>query len=344
MDQGHLHKQHEKLRHSTKNFDWNLTSARSTKCGTHWWKRIPKPFKLTNIFESNGPPVHKSHNHFNVKREPLLNIERSNTCMKCGGTFSKRHLAICPAKKISCTTCKYKGHFTKLCKSRCKNVNIVNTQIVDNRDFNPSDHPDVNMDHVIRECCGLINAWPESGQSDNDYYSALNVTTIFDNDGKELKKLLNIGLGKENQVILNIQVDSTSPVSFLKKKVLQEMKLQDSYSKISPVDKTTKDFYCGFTENAINISGNVILPIFSNEWSHDDWHFFLTEGHERNILGNDNLPKVGLEVSQKYFPHFQTNQTCKSINLISTKDTEKEIINTSKTFKNLFLWIGKIKI
>ena len=76
----------------------------------------------------------------------------------------------------------------------------------------------------------------ESGQSENDYYSVLNVTTIFEEDGKRLKKLLNIGLGKENQVILNIQVDSASPVSFLKKNVLHELKLRDPYLKIYPVD------------------------------------------------------------------------------------------------------------
>ena len=54
------------------------------------------------------------------------------------------------------------------------------------------------MDHINRECFGLINAWSETGQSENDDYSVLNVTTIFDDDGKELKKLLNTDLGKEN--------------------------------------------------------------------------------------------------------------------------------------------------
>ena len=72
------------------------------------------------------------------------------------------------------------------------------------------------MDRLNRGCCGVINTWSESGQSENDDYSVLNVNTIFDDDGKELIKLLNSGLGKENQVILNIQVDSASPVSFLK--------------------------------------------------------------------------------------------------------------------------------
>ena len=160
-------------------------------------KGILNHLKLTNNCKSNGSSVHKPYSQFTVKREPALNIEKSNTCMMCGGTFSKGHLAICPAKDTTCTSCKYKGHFTRLCKSRRRNVNIVNNQIVDNADINPSDLPDVNTDHVNRECCGVIKAWSESGQSENDNYSVLNVTTIFDNDGKELEKLLNIGLGKK---------------------------------------------------------------------------------------------------------------------------------------------------
>ena len=126
--------------------------------------------KLTNNFKSNGSTAHRPHNHFTVKREPTMNIENSNTCMQCGGTFSKEHLAVCPAKDTTCTSCKYKGHFTNFCKSRRKNVNIVNTQIVDNTDFNLSDHPDENGDHVNRKFCGVINTWSESGQSENDDY------------------------------------------------------------------------------------------------------------------------------------------------------------------------------
>ena len=136
---------------------------------------------------------------------------------------------------------------------------------------------------------------------------------------------------------------SAGPVSFLKKNVLHELKLRDPYLKIYPVDKAIKDLYCGFTDNAINNSGKVILPIFSNGWSHNDRHFFLAERHERNTLGNDNLRKVEIEVSQKYFPHFQTNKQCKSINSISPTNKDSEILKISKTFKNLFHRIGKIK-
>ena len=188
-------------------------------------KGITNHIKMTSTFKSNGYPSNKSFNQFNVKREPTLNIERKNTCMKCVGSFTKGHLAVCPAKDTTCTTCKYRGHFTRLCKSRRKNVNIVDSQILNHTDCNyPSEQPDVNNDRAKRKCCGVINACSESGQSDNDDCSVLNVTTIYDDQGKELKKPLNIGQGSKNQVVLKIQVDSASPVSFLKQNVLHELK------------------------------------------------------------------------------------------------------------------------
>ena len=157
MDQWHLHKHMRNNDIQRKIVTETLPPREALNVALIDEKGTLNHLKLTNNFECNGPPVHKSHNQFNVKIEPTLKIERSNTCMKCGGTFSKRHLAVCPAKNTICLSCKYKGHFTKLCKSHRKNVNIINKQIVDNTDFNPSDHPDVYMDHVNRDCCDVIN-------------------------------------------------------------------------------------------------------------------------------------------------------------------------------------------
>ena len=102
--------------------------------------------------------------------------------------------------------------------------------------------------------------------------------------------------------------------------------------KVYPVDQATKELYCGFTNNAINITGKVIVPIFSNGWCHKEFHFFLTQGHERKIFGNDNLPKVVIELSQKYYPQHTIKKTCKSINSITSLDKENEIDMISKTF------------
>ena len=118
---------------------------------------------------------------------------------------AKGHLAKCPAKDVICISCNFKRHSTKNCKSRRRNVSIVNIPGILNTGIaNPSDNNPVVNNHVEKECCGVINAWLETGKSDNDDYSVLNVTTIFGNDGKELKKPLNVGLGMENFVKLNI--------------------------------------------------------------------------------------------------------------------------------------------
>ena len=61
-------------------------------------KGITNHMKMMKTFKSNEPSVNKHFHQFYVKREPTLNIERSNTCMKCDGKFSKGHLAVCLAK------------------------------------------------------------------------------------------------------------------------------------------------------------------------------------------------------------------------------------------------------
>ena len=102
--------------------------------------------KLTNMARSstNGTTFKSFNNHNQIKKEPSLNIERSNTCMKCGNPFTKGHLNVCPAKDITCKNCYYKGHFAKLFKSSNKRP-TVNT---------------ANDNYVITENCTYVS--PES--------------------------------------------------------------------------------------------------------------------------------------------------------------------------------------
>ena len=69
-----------------------------------------------------------------------------------------------------------------------------------------------------QEMCGMINAWNECGQSDDDDLSVLSFRTIYDENGLETKKLLNIGLEWEKIVDMNIAVVFASPVSCLETK------------------------------------------------------------------------------------------------------------------------------
>ena len=184
--------------------------------------------------------------------------------------------------------------------------------------------------------CAVINAWTEEGISDNDDYSVLNIRTIYDTNGLETKKLVNIGLGDDAIVNLNIPVDWASPVSFLKQNVLHKLKLRNPQLKIQPVEKKTRELYCGFTNDTVNIIGKVVVRLQSA----DETPFFITSAHERNILGNDNLPRIGIEIAQRQ-PLLPVNiksrpELCKLNNYSDTT------LNLYHKYKGLFNRVGKI--
>ena len=73
---------------------------------------------------------------------------------------------------------------------------------------------------------GVIKAWNENGESDDEDFLVLSVRTVFDKNGLESKEILNIGMGWEMIVNMNISVDSVRPVKFIKENVFHEIKLR----------------------------------------------------------------------------------------------------------------------
>ena len=67
------------------------------------------------------------------------------------------------------------------------------------------------------------------------------------------------------------------------------------------MDEITKKAYQGFG-STINIIGRVRVRIRSKGWDASDQKVFITEGAERNLLGNDILPNLGILVLQKQPP------------------------------------------
>ena len=188
----------------------------------------------------------------------------------------------------------------------------------------------------------MINAWTEEGISDNDDYSVLNIRTIYDTNGLETKKLVNIGLGDDATVNLNIPVDSASPASFLKQNVRHELTLRNPQLKMQPEEKKTWELYCGFTNDTINIIGKVVVRLYSNGWIADETPFFITSGHEKIILGNDSLPRIGIAIAQRQ-PLLPVNnltipELCK---LNNNSDT---ILNLYHKYKRLFNRVGQIPL
>ena len=162
-----------------------------------------------------------------------MNIEKSTACMECGNAFTKGHLNACPVKQKIYFICKYKRHFGRLCRSKGRRPSVkIVKETVNNQ--NCSYYPEVPQATTYENFCGVIEAWTEEGTGDSDDYSVLNIRRIYDTNCLYTKKLVNIGLGEDAIVNLNIPVVSASPVSFLKQKVLHELEVRIPQLKIHP--------------------------------------------------------------------------------------------------------------
>ena len=81
------------------------------------------------------------------------------------------------------------------------------------------------------------------------------------------------------------------------------------------------------------------MRLQSKGWIADETPFFITSGLERNILGNDNLPRIGIKIAQRQ-PLLPVNnisrpELCK-LNSISDK-----ILNLYHKYKGLFIRVVK---
>ena len=63
----------------------------------------------------------------------------------------------------------------------------------------------------------------------------------------------------------------------------------------------------------ISIHCEIIVSTRYNGWSYNRTAFFITGGHERQILGINNIPHDGLKLAQKPFPYFRITPESKSI-------------------------------
>ena len=216
-----------------------------------------------------------------VKNEPTLNIVENNKCRNCGQQFKKGHLTTYPARERNCNTCGRKGHFAKHCRSSARTqTNIVEQNQVpqenENTRANTQENPgfEVNLDDFLVlavDTDSQINAVEDKIER--------GVRTVFNLEGLELNKTLKVSLGNFNPYCTEIQIDSASPVSFMKKDLLHELKIRDRFLKLEPVDEIIKKAYQGFG-STINIIGRVRVRIRSKGWDPSDQKLFITEGAE----------------------------------------------------------------
>ena len=187
MGKRYLHLLHEEKGNSTETPFSHDKPVGSALSGLDWQKSYFNHRKLIIMARSltNGPTFKSFNSNNQIKKEPSFNIERSNACMKCRNRLTKEHLNVCPVKETTCKNYNYKGYFAFLRQSRNKRTSVKT--VTDN--------------HVITENCMHVppeSSWSENqetcgvnenGQSDDDSFSVLSVSTIYGKNGLETEKL-----------------------------------------------------------------------------------------------------------------------------------------------------------
>ena len=108
-------------------------------------------------------------------------------------------------------------------------------------------------------------------------------------EGLELKKTLLVSMGNFILLLTEMEIDSASPVSFMKKNLLHECKLRVRFLRVEAVDEITKKAYQGFG-STMNIIKKCIVRTQSKGIDAEDQQPFITEAAEGYLLGNDILP------------------------------------------------------
>ena len=209
-----------------------------------------------------------------VKNEPTLNIVEINKCRNRGQQFKKGHLTSCPARDRNCNTCGRKGHFAKHCRSAARTQNNIvdqNAKLAEQETYraNLQDNPEFEVDLEYF----LVLAVDSDNQVNavKDKIEGGVRRTVFNYEGLELKKTLMVSMGNFNPYFADIQIDSASPVLFIERDLLPELKIRDRFLKIEAVDEFTKKAkaYQGFG-STINLVGKVIVRIQSKRWDAKD--------------------------------------------------------------------------
>ena len=225
--------------------------------------RILKPRKRVILCSchENGTKTHQQYLKFPVytsvqrsqyvKNEPILNNVKSNKCRNCGQQFKKVqvHLTACPARDRNCNTCGRKGHFVKHCRSTARSqTNVLKQNLTPPEKENYRANPQENSEFEVNLDDFLVLAVDTNNQINAvEDKIERGARTVFNHEGLELKKTLMASLGNFNPYSTEIQIDSASPVSFMKKDLLHELKIRDRFLNIEAVDEFEESI-SGFRE------------------------------------------------------------------------------------------------
>ena len=231
------------------------------------------------------------------------------TCTRCGKFFGSGHLKNCPAMGNNCKSCNKPNHFAKMCRSN--QVNEIGEEKSSSEEecnliqsFDSCDEFEIMMVDTKAKEPGeketTANQFrKKSGKETNQEITKIDIRRDpRSHKIKALKALVRI----QNQII-NMTIDTGSPVSFLNWTTAKQLLDGSSKIKFIPAEKMNLTMhFVDYNKHPIQILGAVCANIRSAGWEVKDAYFLVTERRAKCILGLDLQGKLEIHISENSAP------------------------------------------
>ena len=238
---------------------------------------------------------------------------KTKPCNRCGRAFDRGHLKNCSTMGKTCKNCGKPNHFAKMCRSQ---------QVSEAAE--ESEGSVEECDH-ISESFGLCSDFevmsiqtyqPENegiskyvkdrfnemrNKSNGETIQVQKIDSIRDPKLKQ-KKSLKAMVRIDNQII-QLTVDTGSPVSFLNWATAKEIMDKSSKVRFIPSEKLNlQTKFVDYNKQPISVLGALKTNLRSAGWEVKGATFLVTERKTRCIMGLDLQGQVGIVISQKPAP------------------------------------------
>ena len=241
-------------------------------------------------------------------------------CTRCSRAFGEGHLKNCPAMGKTCKNCNKPNHFAKMCRSQ--QVNEITNEGSSSEEeckliqtFDSCDNFEIMA--VEEDLTSIVNI--------EKYINRRVLAKVFDEKNIQRESLTeksdNIekieihrnpkshqinalkALVKIDSHILNMTIDTGSPVSLLNWTTTKQILEGPSNSKFIPAEKLSLPAqFVDYNKRPILILGALKANLRSAGWEVSVAMLLVTERRMRCILGLDFQSKLGIQTTQKSAP------------------------------------------
>ena len=217
---------------------------------------------------------------------------------------------VCPAMGKTCKSCNNPYHFAKMCRwNQVNEIAEENSSLEEEcnliRSFDSCEEFEIMpVESKLQDSDGEIGKLISEIKSKETRMDAKDVRKIYirrDSRSYKIKALK--ALVRIDTHIINMTIDTGSPVSFLNWTTAKQLMEGATKIKFIPPEKLNLSTqFVDYNKQPIQILGALCTSIRSARWEVTDATFLVTERRASCILGLDLQGKLGIQTTQKSAP------------------------------------------